>query len=75
MTNLLQQAFEKASELPQPRRDEFARFLLAELDSERRWGELFARPESEALLQGLAEEALEAHRAGGTGSPARVAIV
>ena len=44
MTELLQQAFSKASELPDSQQDEFARFLLAELDSERRWDEMFSRP-------------------------------
>ncbi len=50
MTRLLQQAFERASELPETEQDNFARFVLAELESERQWIELFARPESENLL-------------------------
>lgn len=66
MTKLLQQAFERASELPQEEQDKFARFLLAELKSERQWSELFARPESEELLERLADEALAAHQAGQT---------
>ena len=64
MTELLQQAFERASELPQEDQDKFARFLLAELESERQWTELFDRPESEELLERLADEALAEHRAG-----------
>ncbi len=36
------------------------------LESERRWAELFARPGSEDLLEGLADEALSEHRAGRT---------
>ncbi|MGI9175124.1 MAG: hypothetical protein ACR2GR_07390 [Rhodothermales bacterium] len=40
--------------------------MLAELESEQRWAELFARPESEELLERLADEALAAHRAGQT---------
>ena len=64
MTELLQQAFDKAAELPEERQDTFARFLLAELESERRWGELFSRPESDQLLERLAAEAVKAHRAG-----------
>ena len=43
MTRLLEEAFEKDSELPQEKQDKFARFLLAELDAERRWTELFSR--------------------------------
>ncbi len=64
MTELLQQAFDKAAELPEERQDDFARFLLAELESENRWDELFGRPESDELLERLASEALKAHRAG-----------
>ena len=64
MTELLEKAFAKASELPQEEQDRFARFLLSELESELRWAELFDRPESEDLLERLADEAVEAHRAG-----------
>ena len=66
MTKLLQQAFERVSELPDTEQDKFARFLLAELESERQWIELFARPKSEELLERLADEALAEHRAGRT---------
>ena len=64
MTQLLQQAFEKASDLPQEEQDNFACFLLVEPESERQWMELFGRPESEGLLERLADEALPTHRAG-----------
>ena len=66
MTQLLQMAFERAAQLPQEEQDKFARFVLAELDSEQRWAELFSRPESEDLLERLADEAQAAHRAGRT---------
>ena len=66
MTELLQRAFDRASELPENQQDEFARFLLAELDSERRWDELFSLPESDDLLDRLADDALDAHKAGRT---------
>ena len=66
MTQLLEKAFTRASQLPDEEQDEFARLLLAELESERRWAELFARPESEELLERLASEALADHRAGKT---------
>ena len=66
MTELLQQAFEQAAKLPQTQQDTFARFLLAELDAERRWADLLNRPESEDLLEQLADEAVAAHRAGRT---------
>ena len=66
MNQLLQEAFEKAAELPEAEQDRFARFLLAELESERQWAEMFARPESEDLLERLADDALSEHRAGWT---------
>ena len=66
MNQLLQKAFDRAAELPQSEQDKFARFLLAELESERQWAELFARPESEDLLERLADAALAEHRAGRT---------
>ncbi len=66
MNQLLQKAFEKAAQLPQEEQDKFARFMLVELESEQRWAELFSRPESEDLLERLADEALAAHRAGRT---------
>ena len=66
MTTLLQQAFERVSKLPETEQDKLARFLLAEMESERQWIEAFARPESEELLGRLADEALLEHRAGQT---------
>ena len=66
MTQLLEDAFDRASQLPDEEQDAFARLLLAELDAEQRWSELFARPESEDLLERLASEALAAHREGKT---------
>ena len=63
MTEILQQAFDKAAELPEHRQEAFARFLLAELESEQKWDELFSRPESEDFLKHMATEALAAHRA------------
>ena len=64
MTKLLKQAFERASELPETEQDKFARFLLAELETERQWAELFSRPESEDLLERLADEAMSEYYAG-----------
>ncbi len=63
MNQLLREAFEKAAELPEPEQDRFARFLLAELESEERWAELFARPESVDMLERLADNALSEHLA------------
>ena len=66
MNDLLQKAFERASTLPTDEQERFARFLLAELESEQLWAELFSRPESEELLDRLADEALSDHHAGRT---------
>ena len=69
MNQLLKEAFDKAAQLPEEEQDKFARFLIAKLESERQWAELFARPESEDLLTRLADEALAEHNAGKTASP------
>ncbi len=59
MTTLLEQAFSKASQLPEREQDALAERLLAELASEERWRTLFG--ESQDLLSELAEEALAEH--------------
>jgi hypothetical protein len=64
MTSLLKEAFDKASELPPEEQDTFARFLMAELESEARWADAFAH--SQDALATLADEALEEFRAGKT---------
>lgn len=66
MNQLLQSAFSKAAKLPQAEQERFARFLLAELESERHWAELFARAESEDLLERFAKESVSEHHAGRT---------
>ena len=66
MTKLLEKAFKEASRLPKVEQDSLAKWLLKELEAERRWDELFA--ESESLLDQLADEALEEHRQGRTKS-------
>ena len=62
MTDILQQAFEKASQLPADQQDAVGAWLLAELASERRWDELFSR--SPQLLEKLAAEAITEDDAG-----------
>ena len=64
MNQLLQAAFDRAAELPTEEQDRFARFLLAELDADKEWDQLFDLPESEELLSRLASDALSDHRAG-----------
>ncbi len=64
MTSLMQQAIAEATRLSESEQDALAAIVLREIDSERRWDELFARPESHDLLARLADNALAAHRAG-----------
>ncbi len=64
MTRLLEKAFAEAALLPDEDQDALAAALLEELESERRWDELFAS--SPEVLQRLADEALAEHRAGNT---------
>ncbi|MGH8477463.1 MAG: hypothetical protein ACRERV_01840 [Methylococcales bacterium] len=60
MTELLDKAFAEASKLNETEQNCFARWLLHELESEKKWGEMFA--ESQDLLSQLADEALAEHR-------------
>lgn len=64
MTQLLETAFARAAALPSEEQDAFAKLLLAELDSEVCWADLFGR--SHDLLAELAAEAVADHRAGRT---------
>ena len=66
MNPLLQQTFESASELSHEEQNRLSRFLRAEPESEQRWAALFAQPESEDLLERLADDALSEHYAGRT---------
>jgi hypothetical protein len=64
MTKLLNQAFEKASKLPENLQDELARELLEELAGEARWDQ--ALEQSAEVLDRMAEQALKEYRAGRT---------
>jgi hypothetical protein len=65
MGKLLERAIEEAQKLPNDEQEAIGAWLLAEIESERRWDELFSRPPSKALEQ-MAAEALEDYRAGRT---------
>ena len=60
----LELAFAEATKLPLKEQDRLAEWLLAELASERRWNQLFAK--SEDVLERLATEALDEHHRGQT---------
>jgi len=62
MTKLLEKAFKKASELPDVEQNVIGRWLLEELESERKWDRAFA--ESEDILARLADEVIEAKNKG-----------
>jgi hypothetical protein len=64
MSKLLKEAFAQAEKLPREEQDAFARWLLEELASEKRWSDLFAA--SQRRLTDLAAEALEENRSGRT---------
>ena len=55
MTKLLEKAFAQASRLSEVEQNALARWLLQELESDKRWDQLFA--ESEDVLEKLADEA------------------
>lgn len=66
MHHLLEKAFDRASALPPSDQEALAQRVLAELDADARWDDLFARPESDDLLTRMADRALDAHRDGQT---------
>lgn len=66
MTQLLEKACNRLTELPELDQDAIASLILEEIEDEERWNASFARPESIALLSQMAAEALAEHRAGKT---------
>lgn len=64
MTKLLEKAFTEASRLPDVEQNALAKWVLEELEAERKWEKAFAG--SEDILDRLADEALTAHKQGET---------
>ena len=64
MTRLLEKAFKEASKLPVVEQNALAKWVLEELEAEKKWEQVFA--ESEDVLDRLANEAIEAHKKGKT---------
>jgi hypothetical protein len=64
MTQLLEQAFTKAAQLPSQDQDTIATLILKEIEAEQRWDDALAN--SPDTLSQLADEALSEHRAGKT---------
>jgi hypothetical protein len=64
MTNLLTQAFQKASALPENLQDELAAELIEEIEWESRWDKTL--DQSQDKIDQLAQKALEEYRSGKT---------
>ena len=62
MSKLLDQAILEAQKLPESEQEAVGAWLLAELESDRRWDEMFSEPS--AVIERMAREALDDHRAG-----------
>ena len=64
MTKLLEKAFKQAARLPETEQNALAKWVLEELEAERKWETAFSA--SEDVLDRLADEALDAHSKGKT---------
>jgi len=64
MTTLLESAFEKVSTLPEIEQNIYAKIIIDEIESEKRWDSAFS--ESEELLSQMADSALEDFKKGDT---------
>ena len=62
MGRLLERAILEASKLPDSEQEAIGAWLLEEMESERRWGELFEG--SGSALERMADQALEEHNHG-----------
>ena len=62
MTRLLEQAIAKLRQLSEKEQDAIAQIVLQEIESEKRWDELFAK--SPEKLRQLADDAWGEHEAG-----------
>jgi hypothetical protein len=64
MTQLMEQAIERASRLSEDEQNAIAAIILREIESDERWDELFARPASVDLLSRMADEAMSEVKSG-----------
>ena len=64
MEKLLEEAFKKASSLPDKDKKAFAAFILEELEHEEEWETLYKK--SQSLLSDMAREALTDYEEGDT---------
>jgi HEPN domain-containing protein len=61
---LLERAIQEARKLPEEDQELIAWVMLEEIEDQRRWDEAFSQPSE--VIERMAEEALEDHRAGRT---------
>jgi hypothetical protein len=64
MSVLLNKAITAIQKLPEAEQEAIAREVLERIEADARWEKLFADPRSEALLERLADEALDEIRRG-----------
>jgi sugar-specific transcriptional regulator TrmB len=64
MNALLDKAISAIQKLPEAEQEAIAREVLERIEADARWEKLFADPRSEALLERLADEALDEIRHG-----------
>jgi hypothetical protein len=63
MSNLLDEAYEAAKELPEDEQQAIGAWLFEEIEG-RRWDQLFSQPSD--VIERMADQALEQHRRGET---------
>lgn len=68
MTEALKKVWDDLVKLPPDQQDSMAAIIREELESERKWDELFASKKSQEWLSRMADEALAEHAAGRTRS-------
>jgi hypothetical protein len=64
MTNLLDEAYAAAKELPEDEQEMIGAVLLEEIEADRRWEELLSQ--SSPVIERMIDKALENHRLGKT---------
>ena len=64
MLTIVEQMFQKVMQLSLNDQEAIASIVLQEIESEQRWDELFATPNSQDLLSRMADQALAEAKAG-----------
>ena len=64
MSTIVEQMFQKVMQLSLNDQEAIASIVLQEIESEQRWDELFATPNSQVLLSRMADQALAEAKAG-----------